>query len=65
MRPPWVSFRSNILDNNTGPNSEIVALSLTPFSLLIVRNSVVICVGDQSIPVFSARSFILGFSVPF
>ena len=37
--PDCVSFKSNILENNTGPNSETVARSRTPFCSDKVSNS--------------------------
>ncbi len=39
MIPAWVSFRSRIREKSTGPNSETVARSLTPFCSEIVRSS--------------------------
>ncbi|MNE29144.1 hypothetical protein D3C80_1226160 [compost metagenome] len=37
--PAWVSFRFKILENNTGPNSEIVARRRTPLCSDKVKSS--------------------------
>ncbi|MEN9415707.1 MAG: hypothetical protein RLZ62_2011 [Bacteroidota bacterium] len=64
MTPPCVSFSPRIRLKSTGPNSLIVARRRAPISPESVRNSTVLPVGFQLMPIFAALSMILGFSVP-
>ena len=58
--PDWASDKSKILDNNTGPNSLTVALSLTPSCSDKVKISTGKFFDSKGMPIFSWRSVILG-----
>ena len=64
MMPLWVSFRSKMRDNNTGPNSEMVARNRTPFCLEIVSNSTGKALGSKGKFIFAWRSSIKSLDSP-
>ena len=58
--PDWVSFKSSILENSTGPNSTTVARSRAPGSSESVSSSTGLPPASKGIPMASWRSSILG-----
>ena len=60
ITPDCVLLSSRIFDNNTGPNSVIVARSFTPFSPERERNSTGLSPGVKGRPIFAWRSSIFG-----
>ena len=64
ITPACVSFKSNIRENKTGPNSDTVARNRTPSCSESVNNSVEKALGANGIFIFECLSVIKDFSSP-